>query len=307
MIAAAGYIINDYFDLNIDQVNKPGKVVVNVIINRRWVIFWHMFLSLLGLFFSFAALPLNNYWHLVIGKPSDRDEAIRILQSLSDIAADDYWNTHYHFKEESKSQPKYLGRYMADNLIINTKLIGGKGNKNGVAVSAIYGGGITAGLLKPYYLNILNKYDGNKAQSIKYNGSNDSLFLDPTIITGSGGFFKGWGEVQVVPGAHLRTALRFDYGRPEPVDWDEPQRVAEAIHLMTVKHAVITSVDRDELKDGGSIIWYNTIKAVKALNPGTTLETLIPDFRGNAEQVQRIIDAAPEVVSCWGWERPKKK
>ena len=67
-------------------------------------------------------------------------------------------------------------------------------------------------------------------------------------------------------------------GRPDPVDWDEPQRVAEAIHLMKVKHAVITSVDRDELRDGGSIIWYNTIKTVKALNPGTTLETLIPDF-----------------------------
>ncbi len=86
-------------------------------------------------------------------------------------------------------------------------------------------------------------------------------------------------------------------GRPEPVDWDEPQRVAEAIHLMKVKHAVITSVDRDELKDGGSIIWYNTIKAVKILNPTTTLETLIPDFRGIKEQIQRIIDAAPEVVS----------
>ena len=86
-------------------------------------------------------------------------------------------------------------------------------------------------------------------------------------------------------------------GRPEAVDWDEPQRVAEAIHLMKVKHAVITSVDRDELKDGGSIIWYNTIKAVKALNPNTTLETLIPDFRGITDQIQRIIDAAPEVVS----------
>ena len=86
-------------------------------------------------------------------------------------------------------------------------------------------------------------------------------------------------------------------GRPEAVDWDEPQRVAEAIHLMKVKHAVITSVDRDELKDGGSIIWYNTIKAVKALNPTTTLETLIPDFRGFKDQIQRIIDAAPEVVS----------
>lgn len=86
-------------------------------------------------------------------------------------------------------------------------------------------------------------------------------------------------------------------GRPEPVDWDEPQRVAEAIHLMKVKHAVITSVDRDELKDGGSIIWYNTIEAVKGLNPGTTLETLIPDFQGKADQVQRIINAAPNVVS----------
>jgi lipoyl synthase len=86
-------------------------------------------------------------------------------------------------------------------------------------------------------------------------------------------------------------------GRPEPVDFDEPQRVAEAIYLMKVKHAVITSVDRDELKDGGSIIWFNTIKAVKSLNPDTTLETLIPDFKGQMENVHRIIEAAPEVVS----------
>lgn len=86
-------------------------------------------------------------------------------------------------------------------------------------------------------------------------------------------------------------------GRPEPVDWDEPQRVAEAIYLMKVKHAVITSVNRDELKDGGSIIWYNTIKAVKTLNAGTTLETLIPDFKGDKENIQRIIEAAPDVVS----------
>ena len=86
-------------------------------------------------------------------------------------------------------------------------------------------------------------------------------------------------------------------GRPDAVDWDEPQRVAEAIYLMQVKHAVVTSVDRDELKDGGSIIWYNTIKAIKALNPNTTLETLVPDFKGQQENIQRIIDAAPEVVS----------
>lgn len=86
-------------------------------------------------------------------------------------------------------------------------------------------------------------------------------------------------------------------GRPEAVDWDEPQRVAEAIFLMRVKHAVVTSVDRDELKDGGSTIWYNTIKAIKQLNPETTLETLIPDFKGIVDQVQQIINAAPEVVS----------
>jgi len=86
-------------------------------------------------------------------------------------------------------------------------------------------------------------------------------------------------------------------GRPDAVDWDEPQRVAEAINLMRVKHAVITSVDRDELADGGSVIWANTIKAVKALNPETTLETLVPDFRGITEQINRIIEAAPEVVS----------
>ncbi|HET9056806.1 MAG TPA: lipoyl synthase [Chitinophagaceae bacterium] len=86
-------------------------------------------------------------------------------------------------------------------------------------------------------------------------------------------------------------------GKPTELDWDEPQRVAEAIYLMKVKHAVITSVDRDELKDGGSTVWFNTIKAVKALNPETTLETLIPDFKGDKENIQRIIDAAPEVVS----------
>ena len=86
-------------------------------------------------------------------------------------------------------------------------------------------------------------------------------------------------------------------GRPEAVDWDEPQRVAEAIYLMKVKHAVVTSVDRDELKDGGSIIWQNTIRAIKLLNTDTTLETLIPDFKAERENIERIIEVAPEVVS----------
>jgi lipoyl synthase len=86
-------------------------------------------------------------------------------------------------------------------------------------------------------------------------------------------------------------------GRPTELDWDEPQRVAEAIHLMKVKHAVITSVDRDELKDGGAAIWHNTIKAVKTLNPTTTLETLIGDFKGAMQDVHRVVEAHPEVVS----------
>ncbi|GAC1533712.1 MAG: hypothetical protein NVS3B15_14400 [Sediminibacterium sp.] len=91
-------------------------------------------------------------------------------------------------------------------------LIGGKGNKNGVAVSAIYGGGITAGLLKPYYIEIQNPNNGNKREEIRYN-NNDSLFLNPAIIIGRGSLTKGINEITFVPGAHARAALRFDYGR----------------------------------------------------------------------------------------------
>jgi lipoic acid synthetase len=86
-------------------------------------------------------------------------------------------------------------------------------------------------------------------------------------------------------------------GKPLAVDWAEPERVARSVKLMEVKHAVITSVDRDDLKDGGSIIWTDTVKAIRRVSPTTTMETLIPDFKGNMDQVQRIIDVAPEVVS----------
>ena len=86
-------------------------------------------------------------------------------------------------------------------------------------------------------------------------------------------------------------------GRPRPLDWEEPEKVAESVRLMEVKHCVITSVDRDELKDGGSIIWSETVNAVRRKSPGTTMETLIPDFKGDPEAVQRIIDVAPEIVS----------
>ena len=86
-------------------------------------------------------------------------------------------------------------------------------------------------------------------------------------------------------------------GRPRNVDWEEPEKVAQSIKIMKIKHAVITSVDRDDLKDMGSILWYETIKAVRRLNPNTTMETLIPDFQGNRTNIDRIIEAAPEVVS----------
>jgi lipoic acid synthetase len=86
-------------------------------------------------------------------------------------------------------------------------------------------------------------------------------------------------------------------GRPEDVDIFEPGKVAHSVKTMGIKHAVITSVDRDDLKDGGSDIWVQTVKAVRNQSPGTTMETLIPDFAGNWENLQRIIDVAPEIVS----------
>jgi lipoyl synthase len=86
-------------------------------------------------------------------------------------------------------------------------------------------------------------------------------------------------------------------GRPLPADWDEPARVAESVKLMGVKHCVITSVDRDDLRDGGSIIWAETIRAIREVSPETKFECLIPDFAGKWENLQRVIDARPDIVS----------
>ena len=86
-------------------------------------------------------------------------------------------------------------------------------------------------------------------------------------------------------------------GRPNEYDEDEPRRVAEAIFLMKVKHAVITSVNRDELKDRGAEIWYQTVAKVKELSPSTTIETLIPDVKSNWDALIRMIEAGQEVVS----------
>ncbi|MET1260786.1 lipoyl synthase [Flagellimonas sp. DF-77] len=86
-------------------------------------------------------------------------------------------------------------------------------------------------------------------------------------------------------------------GRPESVDWEEPEKVARSIKIMGIKHAVLTSVDRDDLKDMGSIIWAETVKAVRRMNPETTMETLIPDFQGIEKHLDRLIAVAPEVIS----------
>ncbi|MBK6640424.1 MAG: lipoyl synthase [Bacteroidia bacterium] len=86
-------------------------------------------------------------------------------------------------------------------------------------------------------------------------------------------------------------------GRPASVDLKEPLRVAESVKAMGIKHCVITSVDRDDLKDGGANIWVQTIRAIRQLSPGTTMETLIPDFQGQWNNLQLLIDEKPEVIS----------
>ncbi len=86
-------------------------------------------------------------------------------------------------------------------------------------------------------------------------------------------------------------------GKPLPPDESEPQRIAESVKTMGLRHAVITSVDRDDLPDKGATCWAQTIRAVKELNPGITMETLIPDFDGIPELIAQVIDAGPEVIS----------
>ncbi|WP_027377712.1 lipoyl synthase [Kaistella palustris] len=86
-------------------------------------------------------------------------------------------------------------------------------------------------------------------------------------------------------------------GKPLDVNWEEPEKVARSIKLMKIKHAVLTSVDRDDLKDMGSVMWSETVNAVRRISPGTTMETLIPDFQGIAKHLDRMIEVAPEVIS----------
>ncbi len=104
----------------------------------------------------------------------------------------------------------------------------------------------------------------------------------------------------MIMGEKCTRNCRFCYVKnliPDPLDWEEPRRLAETIRLLGLKHVVITSVDRDDQPDGGARFWAETIRQVKTLNPATTMETLIPDFNGREELVQKIIDAGPEVIS----------
>ncbi len=86
-------------------------------------------------------------------------------------------------------------------------------------------------------------------------------------------------------------------GKPLPVDLKEPERVAESVKLMKVKHCVLTSVDRDDLDDGGASVWAETIRKIKEISPQTTIEALIPDFDGRKELIMQVVEAGPEVVS----------
>jgi lipoyl synthase len=86
-------------------------------------------------------------------------------------------------------------------------------------------------------------------------------------------------------------------GKPGPPDPDEPARLARSIKTMKLKHCVITSVDRDDLSDGGAAIWAQTVEKIKEVNPEITIETLIPDFDGKHENIQKIIDTSPDIIS----------
>ncbi len=86
-------------------------------------------------------------------------------------------------------------------------------------------------------------------------------------------------------------------GKPLPVDVHEPEKIAQSIKHLNLKHVVLTSVDRDDLHDGGAAIWAETVRKVKELNPGTTIETLVPDFGGNTDHLQVVIESAPDIIS----------
>lgn len=142
----------------------------------------------------------------------------------------------------------------------------------------------------PAYANVRKIVDGHKLHTICESGNCPNMG-------------ECWGEgtatFMILGNVCTRscTFCAVATGRPTEYDLEEPKRVAEAIHLMGVKHAVITSVNRDELKDRGAEVWYNTVVETKKLSPATTIETLIPDVKGNWDALYRMIEGGQEVVS----------
>lgn len=86
-------------------------------------------------------------------------------------------------------------------------------------------------------------------------------------------------------------------GKPKPIDWEEPERIAQAVKSMNLKHAVITSVNRDDRKDGGAPIFAMVIRQIRQLHPGCSIEVLIPDFKGSQDALKIVMDARPEILN----------
>jgi hypothetical protein len=145
----------------------------------------------------------TNLWWIELGEKKERNQERQNVQVQNGSGAVFLGNSFVYGKENNFYQLKIgFGQQ---------KLLGGKGNKNGVAVSAIYGGGLSLGLMKPYYVQIVDPTT-NDLKDIRYK-QDSTNFLDPQVILGGSGFTRGFGEINVVPGITTRAALRFDYGR----------------------------------------------------------------------------------------------
>jgi len=113
-------------------------------------------------------------------------------------------------------------------------------------------------------------------------------------------FWNGGTATFMILGDICTRSCKFcatETGKPLPVDKNEPEKIAQSVKHLNLKHVVITSVDRDDLPDGGSAIWAETVRKVKEINPGTTIETLVPDFGGNEDHLQLVINSSPDIIS----------
>lgn len=150
---------------------------------------------------KFKTVNKTNLWWLELGERKDNKQ--ERLNNITSVGNTIFSNSFVYAKERNFYYFKAgLGQQ---------RLIGNKGTRNGVAVSAIYGGGLTIAMMKPYYLEV-REANSNNTKDIKYSPDVANIFLDPNNIVGASGFTKGINEIKYIPGLHLRTALRFDYG-----------------------------------------------------------------------------------------------